>query len=185
MNPLIFSLDVGSTHTGYAILEGIGKLHRNKDYPTFGKVPNEELQVLIFDWYSKCHFAIEYPKYQFGMPFHDTHIRMVEWVGRIMQMIEDLGGKYYRVFRYREGVVMCNSPLTSDAKIRAAVIAIFGPPGTKKDPGPTYGVTGDVWQAIAVGTTYLKEGDSLAVESKRDEEKALKKVAPKPKIKIR
>jgi hypothetical protein len=180
----VFALDVGSSRSGWAILEGIGKLHRVKGVETFGKTENLEVLRIVQEWAGKCHFAIEYPKYQLGQPFQDTHITMATWVGRIMQRLDDLGASYSRIYRYREGMVMLNSSITSDAKIRAAVIAVYGPPGTKKNPGPTYGVTNDAWQAIAVGTTYLKEGDSSVVEATRDAAKALKKVIPKPKIKI-
>ena len=38
-----------------------------------------------------------------------------------------------------------------DSNIRQALIDRFGPVGTKKNPGWFYGVSKDVWAAIAVG----------------------------------
>jgi hypothetical protein len=31
---------------------------------------------------------------------------------------------------------------------------MFGPPGTKKFPGVLYGISNDVWAALAVAVTY-------------------------------
>jgi hypothetical protein len=40
-----------------------------------------------------------------------------------------------------------------DQNIRQALIDRLGPPGTKKNPGPTYGVTSHMWSALAVAVT--------------------------------
>ena len=39
--------------------------------------------------------------------------------------------------------------------IRQALIDRFGPQGSKKNPGPTFGFGGDTWAALAVGATYI------------------------------
>ena len=53
---------------------------------------------------------------------------------------------------------LCGNPRAKDANIRQAIIDRFGGKaaaiGTKKNPGPLYGVSGDVWAAIAVGLTW-------------------------------
>jgi hypothetical protein len=41
-----------------------------------------------------------------------------------------------------------------DANIRQALIDKIGPQGTKKDPGPTYGISKDVWSALAIAVTH-------------------------------
>ncbi len=38
--------------------------------------------------------------------------------------------------------------------IRQALIDRFGPPGKKKAPGATYGLSGDMWSALAVAVTF-------------------------------
>lgn len=56
----------------------------------------------------------------------------------------------------RKAVVahLCGSARAKDGNVRQALIDRLGRPGTKKDPGPTYGITGDVWQALAVAVYH-------------------------------
>ena len=49
----------------------------------------------------------------------------------------------------------------NDAVIRQRLIDLFGPGkdveiGTKKKPGPLYGLHGDEWAALAVAVTYAE-----------------------------
>ena len=48
---------------------------------------------------------------------------------------------------------LCGTTTAKDAHVREALLDKFGPPGTKKTPGPTYGITGDKWAALAVAVT--------------------------------
>ena len=63
--------------------------------------------------------------------------------------------------RRRVKLELCNSVRANDASIRQAVIDIYGGKdravGRKATPGPLYGVSGDVWAALAVGITHLRE----------------------------
>lgn len=54
---------------------------------------------------------------------------------------------------------LCGGSQAKDAQIREAMIDRFGGTkakavGLKKNPGPLYGVSKDVWAALAVGVTY-------------------------------
>lgn len=48
---------------------------------------------------------------------------------------------------------LCGSPRAKDANIRQALIDRFGPVGTKKTPGPLFGIAGHRWSALAVAVT--------------------------------
>lgn len=48
---------------------------------------------------------------------------------------------------------LCRSPRAKDANIRQALIDRFGPVGTKKSPGPLYGIASHRWAALAVAVT--------------------------------
>ena len=57
---------------------------------------------------------------------------------------------------------LCNSMRAKDSNIRQAILDRYPTTGggkcpqvgTKKEPGPLYGVSKDVWAAIGVGLTY-------------------------------
>jgi len=48
---------------------------------------------------------------------------------------------------------VCGSPRAKDGNIRQALIDRFGPVGTKKNPGPLFGISKHKWAAVAVAVT--------------------------------
>lgn len=48
---------------------------------------------------------------------------------------------------------LCQSPRAKDPNIRQALIDRFGVVGTKKNPGPLFGIAGHRWAALAVAVT--------------------------------
>lgn len=48
---------------------------------------------------------------------------------------------------------LCGSSRAKDTNIRQAIIDRFGVAGTKKNPGPLFGVAGHRWSALAVAVT--------------------------------
>jgi hypothetical protein len=59
---------------------------------------------------------------------------------------------------------ICGSPRAKDGNIRQALIDRFGPVGTKKAPGPLFGISNHRWAALAVAVTAfdLEETDHEA-----------------------
>ena len=57
---------------------------------------------------------------------------------------------------------LCGNTRATDSNIRAAILSLYpatgggktGQIGTKKQPGPLYGVSKDIWAALAVALTY-------------------------------
>lgn len=75
------------------------------------------------------------------------------WAGRQCDMAWD------RVKRHAVKTHLCGNQRAKDANIRQALIDRFGPGkdraiGTKKAPGPLYGIHGDEWAALAVAVTW-------------------------------
>lgn len=59
---------------------------------------------------------------------------------------------------------LCNSAKAKDANVRQAVMDRYGSTraaaiGTKRSPGPLYGISGDMWAALAVAIT-IREGQA-------------------------
>lgn len=87
----------------------------------------------------------------FGMPVGAEVFETVFWSGRFAQAygIENVE----RITRIDVKMHLCHNSRAKDGNIRQALIDRFGKPGTKKNPGPLYGITGDLWSALAVAVT--------------------------------
>lgn len=177
MSKYIIGIDPGNEESAYAFL--------NPDLRPlkFGKMKNQELRDRIFDLisdfrndYGRAHeleIAIEMVA-SYGMPVGKSVFETCVEIGRLVEMIENWAGKKPTfIYRMEEKVTICHDSRAKDANIRQALIDRFGPVGTKKEPGWFYGVSKDVWSAIAVGVTYhdkyiWKEGRN---DAKQDPEK--------------
>lgn len=96
----------------------------------------------------------------FGMPVGRTTFETVFWSGRFFQAWGP--GVSRRVTRREVKLHLCGQARAKDANIRQALIDRFGPGkeqavGTKKAPGPLYGVKGHQWQALAVAVTWADQ----------------------------
>lgn len=91
----------------------------------------------------------------YGMPVGREVFETVLWIGRYIECWLTLHpfSTTHLVYRRDVKVYLCGSMKAKDGNIRQAIIDRFGPPGTKKAPGKTYGISGDEWQALAVALT--------------------------------
>lgn len=157
---MILSIDPGNTYSAYSLLNNDLKPVR------FGKVLNEELleiinEILLLEKQSdgtfKCNVdyaAIEMVA-SYGMAVGKDVFETCVWIGRFYQAIHEQGNiKPHLIYRKEEKMNLCNSMRAKDSNIRQALIDRFGPVGTKKNQGWFYGVSKDVWAAIAVGVTF-------------------------------
>jgi len=117
------------------------------------------------------HLAIEMAA-SFGSKVWDQVFTTVRWTGRFEEAW--LRGEHGSVARKAEAtitritrrevkLVVAGSLSAKDGQIRNCLIDRWGGKdkacGTKKQPGPLFGITADLWQALAVAVTYA---DSVA-----------------------
>lgn len=88
----------------------------------------------------------------FGMPVGKEIFETVLWIGRLIEIFNDLNTKL--VYRRDIKIHFCGSPRAKDANIRQALIDRFGPPGVKKNAGILYGIKKDEWSALAIAVYY-------------------------------
>lgn len=93
----------------------------------------------------------------YGMPVGREVFQTVRWSGRF----EEACGSARYIPRLAVKMHICKSPKANDSTIRQALIDRFGPGrekaiGTKKNPGPLYGISGDQWAALALALTALE-----------------------------
>lgn len=110
------------------------------------------------------HLAIEMVA-SYGMAVGKTVFETVYWIGRFCQAWGgDEGTNYTRVYRPDVKMHLCKSMRAKDANIRQALIDRYDPTGggavpqigTKKQPGPLYGMSKDKWSALAVAVYWAE-----------------------------
>ncbi len=142
---IICAIDPGTTESAYVVWDG-QKMTRH------GKVDNEELlRSLIKD---AAHFDCVVLEMiaSYGMAVGETTFETCVWIGRFLQAVQP--HKTARITRNEIKNHLCHSSRAKDANIRQAIIDRLGPVGTKKAPGACYGISGDVWSALAVALTW-------------------------------
>lgn len=161
----VLGIDPGTYESAYVLINGL-KLY------DFGKVVNQELINIIREIPDPmCEFmAIEMPA-SYGMAVGREVFATCLWAGRFYQYGILRYFKPYLVYRkaknYEDDIPgvateICKDQKANDSNIRKAIIDMYPPEGggsipqigTKKQPGPLYGVKADVWSALAVALTF-------------------------------
>jgi hypothetical protein len=92
----------------------------------------------------------------FGMAVGAEVFETVYWSGIFAQAYGL--DKTYRLKRLDVKMALCHDSRAKDANIRQAIIDMFGGKaaaiGNKKHPGPLYGISGDLWSALAVAIAW-------------------------------
>jgi hypothetical protein len=99
----------------------------------------------------------------YGMAVGKEVFETCYWVGRYWQICSDRGISWLRTFRSEVKSHWCHSNKANDSNIRAAVIDRLGAPGVKRQPGVTYGVSKDMWSALAIAVRAHDLSAGLAV----------------------
>lgn len=158
---VVLAIDPGTTQSAWCVLKGDKVCGRGI----------EDNEIVLdrcrgkgdFGYFD--HVAIEMIA-SYGMPVGREVFETVLWVGRFYESLNRCGFEPELVYRLDVKVHLCGSARAKDANIRQAVIDRFPRTGggkcpqvgTKSSPGPLYGVSKDVWAALAVA---LFKVDSL------------------------
>lgn len=146
---MILAIDPGPVDSAWVILD------ENLKPIKFGKWSN---QTVLYEVHrnnvlgTADHFAIEMVA-SYGMAVGAEVFETVFWIGRFWEETGNIDHKK-RIYRKDVKMNLCQNMRAKDSNIRQALIDRFGVVGTKKNPGWFYGVSKDVWSAIAVGVTY-------------------------------
>lgn len=153
---IIMAIDPGPTESAWVMYEP-----NERTLINFGHASNASALVNVA-WLVKqplrpIALAIEMVA-SFGMPVGREIFETCLWAGRFVQKLdhEELTFLYYRKEIVRH---LCGTDRAKDANVRQAMLDRFGPGkqlavGNKKAPGPLYGVSGDVWSALAIACVH-------------------------------
>lgn len=100
--------------------------------------------------------AIEQIAVRPGQPMYRELVPTLLWTGRFVEAWAARGGRLELVTREAVKRAVLGSPRGDDAQVRAALLDLHGgagAAGTKKAPGPLYGVKSHAWAALAVAVT--------------------------------
>lgn len=156
MAETVLAIDPGTTHSAWVLFDGDAVDLR-------GYEPNESLR----DWLTVRprakfrHIAIEFVE-SFGMPVGREVFETVYWIGRFAEAWGD-DETLTRLSRKDVKLNLCQSARAKDANIRQALLDRFPATGggsvpqvgTKKMPGPLYGIASHTWSALAVAVTWF------------------------------
>lgn len=118
----------------------------------FQHIPNHAILANFRHWdYKGIEMVIEKVAC-YGMPVGEEVFETVFWSGRFAQAYG--AERTHQMPRIEVKSHLCHNSRAKDANIRQALIDRFGKPGTKKHPGTLYGITGDLWAALAVAVTW-------------------------------
>lgn len=143
----VFAIDPGNIESAYCKMDGSSAIL------AFGKVPNAQLLDILRNDNSNaiaCEMICSY-----GMPAGASLFDTCVFIGQILSHARV---PVTLIPRIQVKSHICHSGKATDSNIRQALIDLFGPQGTKKAPGPTYGISADVWSALAIAETF-RSGD--------------------------
>lgn len=148
----ILAIDPGNTKSAWCFIDT-----ETLKPISFGKDENpvvlDSVQRIFYD-----EIVIERVA-SYGMAVGREVFETCEWVGRFTQAARVMPDYIYR---REEKLHLCGDSRAKDANIRRALIDRFAKhdlkngKGTKKNPDWFYGFSADVWQAYAVGITYIE-----------------------------
>lgn len=159
----VIAIDPGNEESALVEYTPSGRIH------TFGIWANDSilnLDLLRYGAAAGGHLAIEMIA-SYGMPVGREVFDTCVWIGR---MIQAWNGPHTLVYRRDVKMHLCGNNAAKDGNIRAALIDRFGPGkakavGTIKARGPLYGISNDVWAALAVAVTWSDTHAREASES--------------------
>lgn len=144
----IMAIDPGPVQSAWVLWDGQAILQH-------GIQPNDDIIPLL----ARNHdvLAIEWIE-SYGMPVGKEVFCTCLWVGRFVHASWIVGKPYELIPRKEVKLHLCNNLRAKDANVRQALIDKVGPQGTKKQPGPTYGIKADCWAALGLAlTAYHQE----------------------------
>lgn len=149
---MILAIDPGNKQSGWCLFDG-ERVHDS------GVLDNNEMLARVMLNQDKA-LAIEMIA-SYGMAVGREVFETCVWIGRFLQAHR---AEAQLIYRKDVKLHLCGTTKAKDANIRQAIIDLFPATGggktpqigTKKQPGPLYGISSHAWAALAVALTAGK-----------------------------
>jgi hypothetical protein len=132
----VLALDPGTRETGWVLFNGQRVAYS-------GVQRNEDVLAMLAGWKDPDTRLATEVFQAMGMAVGAEVFETCIWIGRFV----------LRIKRTEVKLHLCGSSRAKDPNVRQALLDKIGQPGTKKAPGPTYGVKSHAWSALAVAVT--------------------------------
>lgn len=142
MNPIL-AIDPGTTQSAFLIWNG--------SVLDSGFVDNQLLLWKLRDNRLPAAFCAIEMIASYGMPAGRELFETCLWIGRFEERTKEFM-PVHLIYRRDIKLHLCMSARAKDGNVRQALIDKHGAPGTKKNPGPTYGIHSHLWAALAVAS---------------------------------
>jgi len=148
----IFGIDPGSRESG-CVIWGID----SRRVIQYEHTCNEKVLCVIRNLENDVIVAIEQIR-GYGIVAGDDTFDTCHWSGRFQEAheVKQLGGQVHLIPRKDIKRHLCGNTTTNDKYIRQALIDRYGEVGTKKNPGPLFGISGHLWAALAVAVVCME-----------------------------
>ena len=150
---IVLAIDPGNIESAYVLMNDSYEIFQ------FGKIGNINMFEIIEE--TMPDIVVIEMVASYGMAVGATVFETVFWIGRFYEAsIREWSG-CNRVYRKDVKMNLCGQTRAKDSNIRRALIDRFAKhdfkngKGTKKNPDWFYGFKADIWQAYAVGVTYI------------------------------
>lgn len=145
----VLAIDPGPIQSAFVIWNGINVGHAEI-------LPNDALRFqLRTKWSGIDIWACEMVAC-YGMPVGAEVFETCLQIGRFQEIrsLQECNPPYLKlVYRREVKMNLCGTMKAKDPNIRRALIDKYGVVGTKKHPGPLFGVSSHLWAALGVAVT--------------------------------
>lgn len=163
---MLVAIDPGPERSAWVEL-GPGGAGRPPRLVGYGWEPNGEVLQRASSWVERGvdRYVLEMVA-SYGMAVGAEVFETVFWIGRYYEALSVRGVKAERMFRREVKIHLCGVSSAKDSNVHQAILDMYPRAGggkvpqvgTKGQPGPLFGVTGDVWAALGVGITAYERG---------------------------
>jgi hypothetical protein len=153
MSGMIIAVDPGTTQSAFVQWDG-------QKVQEAGILDNELFRIFLRGRSLPFRIAVEMVAC-YGMAVGREVFETCLQVGRIQEIACVRSIPCRLVYRQEVKLHHCHSNRAKDSNIRQALVDKYGEPGTKKEPGRTYGLKSHLWSAFAIAT-YLTETETTA-----------------------
>lgn len=142
---MIVGIDPGPTNSGVVFISPVSF----KVEHAFPAMDNRELIGMLRTDIAATEIALECIEAMYAHVGKET-VRTIRFCGAIEEACLSRDRVITCLSPQDVKKAVCGTASAKDPAVRQAIIDRLGAPGTKKNPGPTFGVSSHAWRALAV-----------------------------------